>query len=92
MLEQQTINELWAAFCIGMGNVFWMWALLREWKSVPRKARLPVRSGAWATCEHCKYEGYVYGTAHSNGVSAPWCPQCGLNNQLRSSNEHQTRI
>lgn len=39
MLEQQTINEIWAAFCIGMCNVFWMHMLLRELRSVPRREK-----------------------------------------------------
>lgn len=33
-------------------------------------------------CEHCGYEGPAYGTPTSEGVSAPWCPTCGINNQL----------
>lgn len=33
-------------------------------------------------CNYCGYKGPVYGTPSSEGVSAPWCPQCGLNNQL----------
>lgn len=48
----------------------------------------PIRSGDSVTCKNCKYEGRAYGVPHSGGyghnagVSAPWCPRCGLNNQL----------
>ncbi len=59
-----------------------------EWLSFkPKILQKPVRSGTWALCKHCKYEGFVYGTPYSGGhegtgVSAPWCPRCGLNDQL----------
>jgi hypothetical protein len=33
-------------------------------------------------CGHCGHEGPAYGAPSGNGVSAPWCTQCGLNNQL----------
>lgn len=39
MLDQQTTNELLAAFFIGIGNVFWMQMLLRELRSVPRRKK-----------------------------------------------------
>ncbi len=39
-------------------------------------------------CGNCDYEGPAYGTAHSGGLghmagmSAPWCPKCGMNHKL----------
>ena len=38
-------------------------------------------------CGHCGFEGYCYGTpfmggSSGGGVSAPWCPRCGMNNKL----------
>lgn len=38
-------------------------------------------------CGHCGFEGHCYGTPFiggmsGGGVSAPWCPKCGLNNKL----------
>jgi len=33
-------------------------------------------------CLHCGYIGYVYGIPTGSGVSAPFCPQCGINNKL----------
>lgn len=33
-------------------------------------------------CLNCNYKGYVYGVPTSNGVSAPFCPNCGMNNKL----------
>ena len=33
-------------------------------------------------CEQCGYEGNCYGSPSSEGVSAPWCFQCGKNDKL----------
>lgn len=35
-------------------------------------------------CLNCNYEGHVYGIPTSKGVSAPFCPRCGVNNKLVS--------
>ena len=51
-----------------------------------RQESKSIKSGAYCRCLHCGYEGYVYGTPIIGGekstVSAPWCPQCGINNKL----------
>ncbi len=31
---------------------------------------------------NCDYEGPCYGAPASTGVSAPWCPKCGMNHKL----------
>ena len=41
-----------------------------------------VRSGDYCKCSSCGYEGYAYGIAHANGVSAPFCRRCGINSKL----------
>ena len=41
-------------------------------------------------CGHCGYEGYCYGTATSQGVSAPWCPRCQKNNKLTLVEKKET--
>jgi hypothetical protein len=68
--------------------------LLSIIRKIAKKYRLPIlkvtwklptsiRSGTICRCGHCGFEGHCYGTPTSSiGVSAPWCPQCGLNNQL----------
>ena len=33
-------------------------------------------------CENCGFEGHCYGIATNQGVSAPFCSQCQLNNKL----------
>lgn len=33
-------------------------------------------------CGHCGFEGLCYGAPHSGGVSAPFCPKCGMNDKL----------
>lgn len=37
-------------------------------------------------CGHCGFEGHCYGvpfvSGSSGGVSAPWCPRCGINDKL----------
>jgi hypothetical protein len=38
-------------------------------------------------CGYCGYEGPCYGTpfvggSSGGGVSAPWCPKCGINSKL----------
>lgn len=40
------------------------------------------KSGDIFKCGHCGYEGPCYGTAHSAGISAPWCYRCGMNDKL----------
>ena len=42
-----------------------------------------MKSGTIARCGHCQYEGTVYGTPTSEGVSAPWCPNCQKNDRLK---------
>ena len=39
-----------------------------------------------ARCLHCGFVGPVYGIPHTNGVSAPFCPRCGLNSKLDFKN------
>ena len=41
-----------------------------------------MQSGDKAKCGYCNYKGYVYGIAHSKGISAPFCFQCGKNDKL----------
>ena len=41
-----------------------------------------VRSGDYCECGACGFDGYAYGIAHSKGVSAPFCSNCGINNKL----------
>ena len=44
---------------------------------------MKIRSGDYCKCEHCGYEGFVYGAFSYNiGLTHPWCPQCGINNKL----------
>lgn len=50
-----------------------------------------LRSGDSYRCGYCGYEGKCYGTPTSDkvGVSAPWCPRCGMNNRLIPINEQE---
>jgi predicted RNA-binding Zn-ribbon protein involved in translation (DUF1610 family) len=41
-----------------------------------------LRSGSFAYCKCCGYEGFVYGTLIGDKVCHPWCPSCGKNNML----------
>lgn len=41
-----------------------------------------VRSGTYCKCNHCKHEGYAYGVPTGKGVTAGFCQNCGINNQL----------
>ena len=41
-----------------------------------------LHSGDYCQCNSCGYKGYAYGVAHSEGVSAPYCQRCGINNKL----------
>lgn len=54
-----------------------------------------IKSGEMAQCRHCGYSGFVYGTPFIGGggagVSAPWCPKCGLNNQLVKLKNEQVK-
>jgi len=40
-----------------------------------------IKSGDKVKCG-CGFEGTVYGTLHAKGGSAPWCPDCGKNNNF----------
>lgn len=33
-------------------------------------------------CGHCGFEGHCYGQPTSEGVTAPWCAKCELNDKL----------
>ena len=48
--------------------------------------KIPIKSGSYCKCHHCKFEGFVYGTpildGKNSGVTAPWCPRCGKNDKL----------
>lgn len=41
-----------------------------------------IRSGTHCKCKACGYEGYAYGMPAGKIISAPWCQNCGRNNQL----------
>jgi hypothetical protein len=43
---------------------------------------MTVRSGEFARCTHCKFEGYVYGVAYSQGLHHG--PSGGHSTQLYS--------
>lgn len=49
---------------------------------------MTIKSGDKAHRTNCDYRGYVYGGlvlgTKNDGVTAPWCPICGLNNCLES--------
>lgn len=40
-------------------------------------------------CGHCGYIGYCYGIPTSQGVSAPFCYRCGMNNKLEKINKKE---
>ncbi len=45
-----------------------------------------IKSGDHVKCK-CGYIGYVYGIPTGNGITAPWCPKCQMNNKLTKEPE-----
>jgi hypothetical protein len=51
-------------------------------KEMPRYKNTTRSGDGKYKCLCCGYEGYCYGVASSEGISAPFCRQCGNNNML----------
>ena len=43
-------------------------------------------------CGHCGHKGPAYGTPTSEGVSAPWCRNCGKNDKLTPEELKETEL
>jgi len=43
-------------------------------------------------CGNCGFEGHCYGIPTEGGVSAPFCSQCGRNNELTPSSTEQETL